>query len=159
MREWTSADASPLHEILRDAEVVRGIGDGQPFDLDKTRKFIAAMQKCERENVFCRWPVVEKSSGALVGTCGFGRIAETGEIELGYLFARRVWGDGYATEIAGAVAAYGFKKLGFREIIALTDMENSASQRVLEKIGFRQRGIEFFGGDKNLVYVKKKSDE
>jgi len=54
---------------------------------------------------------------------------------------------------------YGFKNLGFHEIIALTDPENTASQKVLIKIGFASRGIEVIGGEDNLVFVKKKSDE
>ena len=50
-------------------------------------------------------------------------------------------------------------KLGFREIIAMTDLENIASQKVLEKISFQKRGIELFNGEESLVYIKKKSDE
>ncbi|HVE59790.1 MAG TPA: GNAT family N-acetyltransferase [Pyrinomonadaceae bacterium] len=159
LRNWTDADCSRLLEILRDPEVVRNVDDGSPFSFEKTQKFLEAMEKCERENGFCRWKVVEKSSGELAGTCGFGRIKETNEIEIGYLFAQKHWGKGYATEIAGAALDHGFNKLGFREIIALTDLENTASQKVLEKIGFTKRGLEIIGGEENLVFIKKKSDE
>lgn len=159
LRKWTADDCAALFEILRDARVVRHVGDGEPFSFEKTRKFLDAMQKCERENGFCRWKVVEKRSGELIGTCGFGLTAETGEIELGYLFSEESWGKGYATEIALPTAGYGFKKLGFREIIALTDLENIASHKVLEKIGFKRRSIEMIGGEENLVFIKKKSDE
>lgn len=91
----------------------------------------------------------------IIGSCGFGRVDETGEIELGFLLAQKYWGKGLATEIAEAAMLYGFNKLGFREIIALTDLENIASQRVLEKIGFTKRGHETLGGEKNLVFAKK----
>jgi ribosomal-protein-alanine N-acetyltransferase len=156
LRNWTDADCAALFEILRDAAVVRDVDDGKPFSLEKTRKFLEAMDKSVRENGFCRWKVVENASGELAGTCGFGRVAETGEIELGYLFARKHWGCGFAMEIAEAALDFGFNKLGFREIIAMTALENVASQRVLEKIGFTQRGLEVIGGEESLVYVKKK---
>lgn len=159
LRKWTDADCSALFEILSNPEVVRNVDDGKPFSFEKTRKFLGAMEKSMQENGFCRWQVVEKTSGELIGTCGFGRIRETNEIELGYLFAQKHWGKGYATEIAQAALAYGFNKLGFREIIALTDLENTASQKVLEKIGFNKRGLEIIGGEENLVFIKKKSDE
>ena len=159
LRKWTSADADALFEIMRDAEVVRYIADGKPFTMEKVKEFLAWAESYERENGVCRWKVIEKSSGEIVGSCGFARPHDTEEIELGYLFAQRVWGQGYATEIAGATADYGFKKLGFREIIAMTDVENTASQKVLEKIGFRARGIEIFNGEESLVYIKKKSNE
>ena len=159
LRKWRNADSDALFEILGDAEVVRYVDDGKPFSFEKTQKFLETMKKVEREKGFCRWKVVEKLSGEMVGTCGFGILPETNELELGYLFARKFWSKGFASEIAAAVTAYGFNKLGFREIIALTDLENIASQKVLEKIGFDKRGIEIFGGEENLVFVKKISDE
>lgn len=159
LRKWTAADSDALFKILSDAEVVRHVDDGKPFSFEKTRKFLDAMEKSAHENGFCRWKVIEKSSGEIIGSCGFGRIEETNEIELGYLLAQKHWGKGYATEIAEATLDYGFNKLGFREIIALTDLENIASQKVLEKIGFSKRGLEIIGGEENLVFIKKKSDE
>jgi RimJ/RimL family protein N-acetyltransferase len=53
---------------------------------------------------------------------------------------------------------YGFEKLGFREIIAITDLENAASQKVLEKINFVKRGIEKIDGEDNLIYIAKNSE-
>ena len=157
LRRWTNADCTELFEILRDEDVVRHVDDGKPFSFEKTENFLNSMEKHERENGFCRWKVIEKSSGEIVGTCGFGRLRETNEIELGYLLRRKSWGNGYATEIAETVLAYGFDKLGFREIIALTDLENTASQKVLEKIGFTKRGIEIYKNQKNLVYQAAKN--
>ena len=159
LRKWTNDDCDALSEILRDEEVVRHVDDGKPFSREKTLEFLDAMKASLEKHGFFRWKVIERSSGEMVGSCGFGRIFETGEIELGYLFGRNSWSKGYATEIAGAVMLYGFKNLGFHEIIALTDPENTASQKVLIKIGFASRGIEVIGGEDNLVFVKKKSDE
>jgi ribosomal-protein-alanine N-acetyltransferase len=159
LRKWTRADADALFAILRDAEVARFIADGKPFTMEKVKDFLAWAEIHERANGFCRWKVIEKASGKTIGSCGFGRIEESGEIELGFLFAQNAWGKGFATEIAGACAGYGFKKFGFREIIAITDAENTASQKVLRKIGFRTRGTEIFDGVESLVYIKKKSDD
>ena len=159
LRKWTNADDHALFEILRDVRVARYIADGQPFSLEKVKEFLAWAEDYERENGFCRWKIIEKSSGEIVGSCGFARPHGTPEIELGFLFAHKCWGQGYATEIAAAAIEYGFRKLGFREIIAMTDVENTASQKVLKKIGFASRGIEVFNGDESLVFIKKKSDE
>jgi RimJ/RimL family protein N-acetyltransferase len=52
---------------------------------------------------------------------------------------------------------YGFERLKFNETIAITDLENVASQKVLEKIGFLQRGIEKIDDEENLVYLAKNS--
>ena len=159
LRRWTAADCDALFEIMRDEAVARHIGDGKPFTLEKTMNFLVWVNDYEREHGFCRWKVIEKSSGKTIGSCGFAVLPENGKIDLGYLFAQNAWGKGYATEIAAAAVDYGFKKLGFREIIAMTDKENTASQKVLEKIGFLARGIEVSGDEENLVFIKKKSDD
>jgi RimJ/RimL family protein N-acetyltransferase len=139
---WTHADRDALFAIMRDPKVVRYIGNGRPFSLEKVDDFLDWARTYQRENGFSRWKVMEKTSGEIVGSCGFARPYDTVEIELGYLFAQKSWGRGYATEIAGATLRYGFENLRFREIIAMTDLENIASQRVLEKLGFIKRRVE-----------------
>lgn len=156
LRKWTNADRDALFEILRNPRVARFVADGQPFTLEETGEFLAWAEKYQRENGFCRWKVIEKASCAVIGSCGFALPFDLNEIELGFLLAQKSWGRGYATEIAAATVDYGFKKLGFHEIIAMTDLENTASQKVLEKIGFASRGIEAFGGEESLVFIKKK---
>ncbi|MEZ5344517.1 MAG: GNAT family N-acetyltransferase [Pyrinomonadaceae bacterium] len=156
---WTVSDLPVLTKILSDPEVIRFIEDGVPFDQNRTLDFIYKMERSTRQRGYARWKVVERSTGETIGSCGYGFMEETSEIELGYLFARRFWGNGYATEAAAASADYGFNILGFREIISLTSPENVASQKVLQKIGFGIRGREIFDGEENIVFVKNKSDE
>ncbi|HEX8369920.1 MAG TPA: GNAT family N-acetyltransferase [Pyrinomonadaceae bacterium] len=157
LREWTPDDAPAMFEICRDAEVMRYIGTGKPYKtLDEAEKFLDWAVEYQKEKGFCRWAAIEKSSGKIVGSCGFAYTHEMPEAELGYLFGREVWGKGFATEAARAVLNYGFEKLGFREIIAITDLENTASQRVLEKIGFTQRGVEKIDDEDNLIYLARR---
>lgn len=56
-------------------------------------------------------------------------------MEIGYMFARRHWGNGYAQEAAKACLDYGFKERQYGKIAALIDPDNIASLRVAEKIG------------------------
>jgi [ribosomal protein S5]-alanine N-acetyltransferase len=157
LREWTLDDAAALFEICRNAEVMRYIGTGKPYKTpDEAEKFLDWAVAYQKENGFCRWAATEKSSGKIIGSCGYAYPHDTPEVELGYLFARDVWGKGFATEAAGACLDYGFEKLAFREIIAITDLENVASQKVLEKIGFTRRGIEKIDGEDNVIYLAKR---
>jgi RimJ/RimL family protein N-acetyltransferase len=155
LRAWSTDDVEALFEIMRDAAVARYIGDGRPFSREKVLRFLIWAENYQSENNFCRWKVIEKSSGETIGSCGFARPPETEGIELGYLLAQKAQGRGYATEAARGAMLYGFGKLGFREIIAMTDLANTASQRVLEKIGFARRGVELYGGAETLVYLAK----
>jgi [ribosomal protein S5]-alanine N-acetyltransferase len=60
------------------------------------------------------------------------------EDELGYIFHRDVWSQGYATEAAGLLLLFGFNRLRLRRIAATCHPDNIASARVLEKIGMQR---------------------
>jgi RimJ/RimL family protein N-acetyltransferase len=60
---------------------------------------------------------------------------------LGYGVARPVWGRGVATEAARAMMGYGFEGLGLAKVWARADPRNSASVRVLEKLGMQREGL------------------
>ena len=67
------------------------------------------------------------------------------EVEIGYLFLRRFWGRGLATEAAIAVRDYGFA-LGYRRLVSIIDPGNLASRRVAEKTGFTlEKKVEKWG--------------
>lgn len=129
------------------------IGNGKPFDLQRTAEFLSWAEKYENDNGFCRWKVVNRSSGEILGSCGFALLENSNEVDLGYLLRRDAWGKGFATEAVRACMHYGFRNLGFREIIAMTGLENMASRRVLEKAGFIVQGRKILKGEEALVYV------
>ena len=62
------------------------------------------------------------------------------EADLGYELDPRYWENGYATEAARALLAFGFQELGLHRIWAQCIAENVASAHVLEKIGMQQEG-------------------
>jgi RimJ/RimL family protein N-acetyltransferase len=64
-----------------------------------------------------------------------------GEIEIGYLFKRSTWGNGYATEASKRLLQFAFEETPLEELVATTDSENTASQRVLEKCGLVYEGL------------------
>jgi RimJ/RimL family protein N-acetyltransferase len=133
---------------------MRHIGTGEPYrNLDDARRFLDWAATHQAAHGFCRWAVIEKASGNVIGSCGFARIESLEEIELGYLFDRRAWGHGFATEAARACLRYGFESLKFPQVVALTNPRNSASQHVLEKIGFASQGIKEVDGYEDIVYL------
>ena len=62
--------------------------------------------------------------------------------ELGYWVGKPFWGQGYCTEAAQAVIAYGFQTLGLNRIQAHHFGRNPASGRVMQKLGMRYEGLE-----------------
>jgi RimJ/RimL family protein N-acetyltransferase len=91
------------------------------------------------------WPYGEAEAEAflsaprLVGACGFAR-RPSGAVELGYWIARRHWNRGFATE-AGVALIEIARTLGLDRLEASHFLDNPASGRVLEKLGFVATGL------------------
>ena len=85
--------------------------------------------------------MVERATGATVGSCAFkGPPDADGIVEVAYGTDPSHQGRGYATEAAGALAAFAFTSGRVRLVRAHTKPDNEASARVLAKCGFRRIG-------------------
>ena len=64
-----------------------------------------------------------------------------GEIEVGYMLKKSVWGRGYATEACRRMLQFAFEETALPEVVAITHPDNAASRRVLEKSGMLFEGM------------------
>lgn len=92
-----------------------------------------------KNNGFGPWLWFEKQSQQLVARAGLRAFELEGKsvIDVGYILLPEFWNKGFATEIATASIEIGFEILNFSELIAFTSKTNTASQHVLEKVGFQ----------------------
>jgi RimJ/RimL family protein N-acetyltransferase len=87
------------------------------------------------------WIVMHE--GAVIGDCGLhGLPGAEGQVEIGYGLAEPWRGRGLGSEVVGALAGWLVVQPGVRVMRAHTLPDNKASRRVLEKAGFRERGLE-----------------
>ena len=103
------------------------------------RWFIAWQEEQPRKKF--QFAAILPGEERLIGNCGIRmRSTNAREADIGYEFDSRYWGQGYATEVARAMLAFGFGQLGLHRIWAHCFAENVASARVLEKIGMQLEG-------------------
>jgi RimJ/RimL family protein N-acetyltransferase len=134
---WTE-DAPALFDAIRDEAIVRNLASAPwPYGLEDAQAFLAT----ERDEAEPASLIFRRTAGApqLVGTIGFGRRPD-GEMEFGYFIARRFWGLGFATEAGRAVIEFARQSLRLERLNAGHFIDNPASGRVLEKLGFRATG-------------------
>ena len=83
--------------------------------------------------------LIERADGLLIGNCGI-RINDLAlrEANIGYELNPDVWGRGCASEAARAILRFGFAELGLHRVWAECVAENTASARVLAKLGMRR---------------------
>lgn len=113
--------------------------DGQPLDEAEARRWFARkLDGWAREGIGI-WMFRDRADGRFVGYGGLQRAsAEQGDLyELLYAALPEFWGRGLTTELAAAVLRVGFEQLGLAEVVSYALPVNRASQRVMEKVGFR----------------------
>ena len=127
--------------ITSDADVMRYLPGGGAARKRSDSEWVLGyfMQHAELHG-FGIWAVEEKQSGALIGHAGLEYIPGASDVEIAYTLAKAAWGKGYATEAARTVLKYGFEALNLSEIYGLSFPANSASQRVMQKLGMKFEG-------------------
>jgi len=111
-----------------------------PYTMEDARKFLAESRVDFSAGRAVSFAICRLPRGELRGGAGLAISDAHQRAELGYWIAVPFWGIGYATEAARAVVEYGFVKMGLHKIHAHVFAENTASSRVLEKIGMRREG-------------------
>ena len=111
---WQTADWAAFRPIATDPEVMRYITGGVPWTDEQIQAFVGRQLKVYRERGFCRWKLIEKATGELIGFCGVGFWMDSTEPEIGWWLARRWWGRGLATEAAVAALRDAFERVELR---------------------------------------------
>jgi RimJ/RimL family protein N-acetyltransferase len=134
---WQAPDWKALRPIATDPEVMRYITGGVPWTDDKIQSFVNDEMRRYSERGFCRWKLLEKSSGEMIGFCGVGFWRDAPNPEIGWWLARRCWGRGLATEAARTALRDAFERLQLDRVISIARPANSASTRIMEKLGLK----------------------
>lgn len=137
LREMTCDDLDDILAIYDHEDVSRYAGGpykDREQSLNYIREYIANQYRFFEYGI---WLVIDKISGEIVGRCGYNTREGYDGPELGYVFAKRHWGKGYAGEVIEAVLKYGFEELGFDRINAFVMPQNEVSVYLLEKFGFK----------------------
>lgn len=131
LRLINETDLENIAELNMDAEVRKFFPDGVQTP-QQTKRRIKEFMAFYRDYGLPCFVIWNKLTQEFMGRCGFGPL-ETGEIEVGYLLARKFWGKGYASEALSALLNWSRHHIDSEYIIAFAPLEHKASQRVMEK--------------------------
>ncbi len=151
LRPLREKDIEAIYAMRSDADVMRFIREPQNrIESANWVELVSSRWKDERIG-FCA--ILEKPSKKFVGWCGIWRLKETEELEIGYAVAKQFWGKGLATEAALVFLDYAFEKLEPEKIVAVARPENTASRRVMEKLGMNFVGTGIFYDQELVQYA------
>ncbi|MGW8314555.1 MAG: GNAT family N-acetyltransferase [Bacteroidales bacterium] len=140
IRPLDKTDYLVWQEFIMDKVATKFFPDDWKLKPGKSEEWIELQLERYRENRYGLQALILKKSGEFIGQCGLltQTIEGRNELEIGYHLIPRFWGNGFATESAGA-----FKKLGFENnlagsLISIIDMENILSQKVAQRNGMKK---------------------
>lgn len=137
IRPWIDADRRAFKEMMQDTEVTQYVHGGKRYTDEDVEQFLARQAKNLAEHSVCMGAAIEKSSGTLVGIAGTQPLGTTGDLEIGWIFARETWGQGYATEAGGAAMQHVLHTLKRPRVVAIIDPANIPSKRVAARLGMQ----------------------
>ena len=135
----TEEDDEFLLRLLNEPDWLRFIGDRGVRNLEDARRYVATGPNSQYTSCgFGLNRVALRETGTQVGICGLVVRDGLDHPDLGFAFLEAHRGRGYCTEACRAVLKHAREVLGLTDILAIASLDNRASHRVLEKLGFQR---------------------
>jgi RimJ/RimL family protein N-acetyltransferase len=139
LRRPTPSDAPAVYEYGRDPDVTRYLVFRTHRSLAEAEVFLdTCRSRWESGEEYC-WLITLRGQDRVIGSIA-ARVRGH-SVDLGYALTSAQWHHGYATEAGGVVMAWAVNLSGVYRMWAVCDVENTASARVLEKLGMVREGV------------------
>ena len=140
LRRLTGADRPALAAILQDPVAMTAYEGA--FTDQMVTDWLIRQRERYRTDGFGLWGVELAATGELIGQCGLTtqHILGADVVEVGYLFNRAHWGQGYAVEAAAHCRDFAFEQLGVERVWAQVRDTNLASMNVAIRLRMVVRG-------------------
>ena len=144
LRRFTAGDFDFFAALQANPDVMRHVGGVKSREESRDLFRERVLEYYDANPGLGIWATMERRTGALAGMHLLNHIRGETIVQVGYILDQPFWGKGYATEMAIALLRYGFTDLALPHIAAITNLENVASQRVLQKAGLKRNGERAF---------------
>ena len=140
LRELCESDYGSLCQILQDEDVMYAYGHA--FECEEVHQWLNRQLDRYQQYGFGLWAVILKENQEMIGQCGLTMqdIGNEQVLEVGYLFRKDFWHNGYAIESAKACKEYAFEMLGADKVYSIIRDNNVLSQKVAVRNGMIEVG-------------------
>lgn len=144
MRQIDDAnDAAGFYYYITDPEVNRFISNEDiPSSLEGAVHELRYWGSLYTHQRSIYWAIAHKRTNTIIGTCGYNNWSQLHHrTEISYDLARDYWNKGIMTNALRKMIKFSVTEMGVKRIQATVTLQNKASIRVLEKLGFKREGI------------------
>jgi|SRR5829696_3918000 len=152
LRQFTVDDAQFILRLLNEPSFLRYIGDKQIRNLEDARQYIlnGPVASYER-NGFGLYLVELKETYTPIGMCGFLEREELPDPDIGFAFLPEFWKQGFAFEAATGMLQDARERSRLQRILAITSLDNDASIKLLQRLGFKFEKVTRLAEDREQV--------
>lgn len=156
LKPSTEDDAAFVLELLNTPKWLQYIGDRKVHTLEAAKEYIQNRILPQYERLgYGNYTVTRKADGAKLGNCGLYDREGLEGIDIGFAFLPAYEGQGYALESATEIKRVAIEVFGLTHIGAITVKENTASQKLLKKLGLRYlKTVQLPNSDEELLYYQ-----
>lgn len=140
LREMNEQDYDALCLMLQDKDVMYAYEHA--FSDEEAHNWLNRQIERYHNDGFGLWAVILKETNQMIGQCGLTMQTCLNQqvVEIGYLFQKKYWHKGYASEAAKGCKKYAFEVLKIDEVYSIIRDTNIASQNVALRNGMKKRG-------------------
>ncbi|TCP70371.1 GNAT family N-acetyltransferase [Baia soyae] len=142
LRRFSTGDIEPFH-LYRSNPEVATFQSWEDYQYHEAQVFVnqQIQNHPNQPGSWFQFAVALSGTNQLIGDCALHTpLVEPRIVEIGFTLSPEYQGNGYATEAVGALLRYVFHSLGKHKVIAFSDVRNSKSIAVLERVGMRREG-------------------
>jgi RimJ/RimL family protein N-acetyltransferase len=140
LRKVKLSDAEAIfRQYAQDPEVTKYVSWRAHRDLEETREYVRMCLLAWDVGKAFHWVIERREDKEVIGMIIARAAGE--KWELGYVLARPFWGQGYMTEAVKGIIAWALRQKEIYRVWAVSDVDNIASARVMEKAGMQREGI------------------
>jgi len=152
LRRFVVEDAQFVLNLVNEPSFLRYIGDKKIRTLDDARQYILSGPVASYERHGFGLCLVElRESHTPIGMCGLLKREELPEPDIGFALLPEFWNKGFAFEAAAAVLRDARERLGLQRLLAITSLDNEASIKLLQRLGFTFDRVTKLAADREQV--------
>ncbi|MGF7048475.1 ribosomal-protein-alanine N-acetyltransferase [Paenibacillus sp. DS2015] len=142
LRQLELDDAGAVLRCWSEVEVREYSGIPELETIELAKEMIIFLNRLSTTEDGIRWGIVDKQSGAWMGSCGFNMWQLEGAYrgEIGCELSSLFWGQGYMNEALDLIIQFGFEVMGLNRIEALVDPSNARASRLFTSLHFILEG-------------------
>ncbi len=133
---FSENDTDFIIEILNSEGWLKYIGNRNVVTKQDALNYLQPIFKSYKENSFGLCKLILKTTMQPIGMSGLIKRDNKKDIDLGFALLPNFMGYGYTTEIGKVLIEYAKNSLNLNKLVAFTLPENTASIKVLTKLGF-----------------------